>query len=64
MEPGPLLNVSSDRLVKLGIEPANPGLQGKGLFHYTTALLFTGIKLIILDQLDLGLRLLNPILST
>ena len=29
--------VSSDRLVKPGIEPATPGLQGKQFIHYTTA---------------------------
>ena len=28
METGPWLRVSSDRLVKLGIEPATPGLRG------------------------------------
>ena len=27
----------SDRLVKPGIEPATPGLQGKRFIHYTTA---------------------------
>ena len=37
METGPRFKVSSDRLVKLGIEPASPGLQGKWLIHYTTA---------------------------
>ena len=37
METGPLPNVSSDRLVKPGIEPATSGLQGKWLIHYTTA---------------------------
>ena len=37
METGPRLKVSSDRLEKPGIEPATPGLQGKGLIHYTTA---------------------------
>ena len=37
METGPRLKVSSDRLVKPGIEPATPGLQGKGFIHYTTA---------------------------
>ena len=37
METGPLLNVSSDRLVKPGIKPVTPGLQGKWLIHYTTA---------------------------
>ena len=37
MEKGPGPKVSSDRLVKLGIEPVNPGLQGKWLIHYTTA---------------------------
>ena len=37
METGPRLKVSSDRLVKPGIEPATPGLQGKLFIHYTTA---------------------------
>ena len=37
METGPQFKVSSDGLVKLGIEPATPGLQGKWLIHYTTA---------------------------
>ena len=31
------LKVSSDRLLKPGIEPATPGLQGKRFIHYTTA---------------------------
>ena len=57
IETGPRLNVSSDRLVKPGIEPATPGLQGKWFIHYTRLpLLFTLIKLIVLDQLYLGLR--------
>ena len=34
---GPRLKVSSDRLVKPGVEPATPGLQGKRFIHYTTA---------------------------
>ena len=29
--------VSSDRLVKPGVEPASPGLQGKWFIHYTMA---------------------------
>ena len=37
MGTGPRLKVSSDRLVKPGIEPATPGLQGKRFIHYTTA---------------------------
>ena len=37
METGPRLKVSSDRLVKLGIKPATPGLQGTRFIHYTTA---------------------------
>ena len=37
METGQQLKVSSDRLVKPGIEPATPGLQGKRFMHYTTA---------------------------
>ena len=32
---GPRPKVSSDRLVKPGIELATPGLQGKWPFHYT-----------------------------
>ena len=31
------LKVSPDRLVKPGIEPATPGVQGKRFIHYTTA---------------------------
>ena len=34
---GPRFKVSSDKLVKPGIEPATPGLQGKRFIHYTTA---------------------------
>ena len=37
METRPRLKVSSHKLVKLGIEPATPGLQDKPFFHYTTA---------------------------
>ena len=37
METGSRLKVSSDRLVKPGIEPATPGLQGKQFIYYTTA---------------------------
>ena len=37
MEKGPWLKVSSDRLVKPGIEPGTPGLQDKQFIHYTTA---------------------------
>ena len=33
----PQLKISSDRLVKQGMEPANPGLQDKRFIHYTTA---------------------------
>ena len=35
METGPWLQVSSERLVKPGIESATPGLQGKWFIHYT-----------------------------
>ena len=31
------LKVSSHKLMKPGIEPATPGLQGKQFIHYTTA---------------------------
>ena len=34
---GPRLKVSSDRLVKPGIEPATPVLQDMRFIHYTTA---------------------------
>ena len=37
METWPRLKVSSDRLVKPGIEPATRGLKGKRFIHYTTA---------------------------
>ena len=37
METGPWLKVSSDKLVKPGIEPATPCLQGKRFIYYTTA---------------------------
>ena len=37
METGPRLKVTSDRLVKPGIEPSTIGLQGKRFIHYTTA---------------------------
>ena len=35
METEPWLKVSSDRLVKLGIELSTPGLQGEQFIHYT-----------------------------
>ena len=34
---GPRFKVSYDRLVKPGIEPATPDLQGKRFIHYTIA---------------------------
>ena len=36
METGPQLKALSDRLVKPGIDPATPGLQGKWFIYYTT----------------------------
>ena len=36
METRPRIKVTSDRLVKPGIKPATPGLQGKWFIHYTT----------------------------
>ena len=42
METGPQLKVSSDRLMKPGIEPATPGLQGKGLSTTPQRLLRVG----------------------
>ena len=41
---GPQLKVSSGRLVKPGIEPATPGLQGKRLIHNTTMAPYPGSK--------------------
>ena len=37
MEKGQRVKVSSDRLVKPGIEPATPGLQSKRFIHYIAA---------------------------
>ena len=37
METGTQLKVSSDRLVKPGIEPGTPGLQCRRFIHYSTA---------------------------
>ena len=37
METGPHLKVSSNRLVKLEIEPATPGLHGEEFIHYTSS---------------------------
>ena len=41
---GPQLKVSSDRLVRPGIKPVTPGIQGKicGLMSQTTALVMSG----------------------
>ena len=53
---GPQLRVSSDRLVKPGIEPATPGLQGKQFIHYTTAASISSISewIMILANLNLN----------
>ena len=51
METGPKLKVYSDRLVKPGIEPAIPGLQGKRFIHYTTAAPVLGIKQVLVPRL-------------
>ena len=37
MEIGPQSKVSADRLVKSGIKPAIPGLQGERFIYYTMA---------------------------
>ena len=37
MKTGHSFKVSSHRLVKRGIEPETPGLQGRRFIHYTTA---------------------------
>ena len=50
METGPRLKVSFDRLEKRGFVPATPGLQGKGLIHYTTAApLFCNVVLFVFN---------------
>ena len=61
METGPRLKVSSDRLVKLGIEPATPGLQGKRFIHYTTDYI---INLIIADVQNVCLISIAPVRVT
>ena len=38
---GPQLEVTSDRLEKLGIKPASPGLQGELFNFYTVAATYT-----------------------
>ena len=48
METGPWFKVSSDRLVKRGIEPATPGLQGKPFIHYKTAAPRVGVNAMFL----------------
>ena len=47
MGTGPWLKVSSDRLVKPGIEPATPGLQGKRFIHYTTVAPYSMYDLVL-----------------
>ena len=37
METWPQLEVMSDRLVKSGIKPVTPGLQGQLFIHFITA---------------------------
>ena len=70
---GPRLKVSSDRLVKPGIEPAIPGLQGKRFIHYTTVALLNLKDLKNLTDFDKKLSwvlgktlevLLTPIVSS
>ena len=55
METGPRLKVLSDRLVKLRIEPATPGLQGKLFIHYTTADPGSGVVLDFYEMQIFGL---------
>ena len=45
MGTGPRLKVSSDRLVKPGIEPATPGLQGKRFIQIKVMLCYVMTKL-------------------
>ena len=47
MESAPQLKVSSDRLVKQGMEPIPPGLQGEWFIHYTTAPKYFEIQSVI-----------------
>ena len=57
MVTGPRLKVSSDRLVKPGIEPATPGLQGKLFIHYTTAAPILGYRnLLKWDRLEIYVK--------
>ena len=60
---GPWLKVSSDRLVKPGIEPVTPGLQGKWLIHYTTAAPRIQIKTNVLSVLSSGSKLFAKVIS-
>ena len=64
METLPQLNVSSEILVKLGIEPATPALQGKWFIHYTTAAPIYPDQIDRIGSVGSGSTLIESILST
>ena len=64
METGPRLNVSSDRLVKPGNQPATPGLQGKWFIHNTTAAPIYTEHTDRIGSVGSGSTLIESILST
>ena len=64
METGSRFNISSDRLVKLGIKPATPGLQGNWLIHYTTAAPIYPDQTDRIGSVGSGSALIESILST
>ena len=49
-ETGPWIKVSPDRLVKPGIEPVSPGLQGKRFINYTTSALTLSLPICSLPR--------------
>ena len=60
----PRLNVSSDRLVKPGNQPAIPGLQGKLFIHNATAAPIYPKQTDRIGSVGSGLTLIESILST
>ena len=60
----PRLNVSSDRLVKPGNQPATPGLQGKSGFHCTIAAPIYPEQTDWIGSVGSGSMLIESILST
>ena len=64
METGPWLNVSSDRLVRPGNQPATPGLQGKWFIHNSTAAPIYMEQTNSIGSVGSGSTLIESILST